>query len=156
MGGGAAVRVGGGGQLAGGGVDIPEALGGTGEAVGEVEARVEPLRRVGGGHLVGEHVLEFVLEGLGVVGGGKVTLTLAPVPPGAGEAVEDLARRALRPCHGLAVGVEDGGAVGVELGDTGLAEVLGHHDVGGHLAPTGRHLGVGHLENDRAVGIGDA
>ncbi len=133
MGGGPAVGVGGGGQLTRGTVDIPEALGGPGETVGPVEPGVEPLWGVGGGHLVGEHELELVLECFGVVVGGEVALLLAPVPPGAGETVEDLLGGALGPEHRIAVVVEDLGPVVIELGDTGLAEVLGDHDVGGDL-----------------------
>ena len=133
MGGGAAVGVGGGLHLAVGAVDVPEALGGAGQPVGPVEPGVEPLWGVGGGHLVGEHVVELVLEGVGVFGGGEVALLLAPVAPGAGETVEHLLGRALRADHRLAALVEDLVAVIVELGDTGLAEVLRDHDVGGDL-----------------------
>jgi hypothetical protein len=120
-----------------------------------VEAGVEPLGAVGGGHLVGEHVLELVLERLGVLLGGEVALTLAPVPPRAGEAVEHLTGRALRAEDRVAFGVEERVAVLVVLRDPGLAEVLGDHDVGGHLAPTGRDLRVLHLEHDRTIGVGD-
>jgi hypothetical protein len=38
---------------------------------------------------------------------------------------------------------------------TGLAEVLAHHDVGRELRPLRRHLDVVHLEHDRAVGVRD-
>src|SRR6185503_9622591 len=37
-----------------------------------------------------------------------------------------------------------------------LSEVLAHHDVGGELGPLLGDLGIGHLEDDRAIGIGDA
>src|SRR5690606_27357857 len=73
----------------------------------------------------------------------------------AGETIEHLTGGALRPQHRLAIGVEDGVAVGVELGDTRLAEVLRDHDVRSHLAPAGRDLGIRHLEHDRTIGVGD-
>ena len=78
-------------QLAGLGIDVVVALGGAFDAVGEVEAGVEPLRAVGRGHLAGEHVARLVVERLGVVFGVEVAVLPAPVGPAAGEAVEDLA-----------------------------------------------------------------
>ena len=100
-------------------------------------------------------MLELVLEDVGVFGRGEVALLLTPVTPGAGEPVEDLSGGALRTGDLLAVLVEDRPAIGVELGDTGLAEVLRHHDVRSDLAPVGRYLRIVHLEDDRAVRIGD-
>ena len=156
VGGGAGVGVGGGDGAPGDRVHVPEALGGAGEPVGVVQAGVEPLWAVGGGHLVDEHVAQFVLEGAGVGFGGEVAVALGPPAPGGGEAAHHLAGGALRAQHGLAVVAQDHPAVGVALGDSRLAEVLGDHDVGGHLGPRGGDLGVLHLEDHRAVGIGDA
>ena len=156
VGGGVGVGVGRLGHLAGRGVDVPKALGGAGDAIGMGETGVEPLRRVGRGDLVGEHVLHLVLVGLGVCGRSEVAVVLAPPAPGGGEAIEDLAARGLGAEHRVAVVVEDRVAVGVDLGHAGLAEILGDDDVGRHLRPGGRHLGVEHLEDDRAIGVGDA
>ncbi|CEG08204.1 hypothetical protein BN961_01618 [Afipia felis] len=78
------------GQLAGLPVDVIVALAGTVDAVGPVQAGVEPLRRVRRDHLPGEHEAQFVVEGVGVVFRRKVAAFPAPVGPAAGEAVEDL------------------------------------------------------------------
>ena len=80
-------------QLAGLRVAVEVALRRAGDAVGEVQARVEPLRAVGGAHLVQQHVRELVVERLGVFGGVEVAVLLAPVPPAAGQAVDDLLGR---------------------------------------------------------------
>src|SRR6185312_13182921 len=61
------------------------------DAVGPVQAGVEPLRAVGGRHLLGEHVAGFVVEGAGVGFGGEVAALPTPIGPAAGEALEHLA-----------------------------------------------------------------
>ncbi len=78
-------------QFAVAGIDVVVTLGGTGDAVGEVHAGVEPLRAVWRGNLAGEHVNHLVVKGLRVIGGIEVVELLAPVSPASGEAVEDLA-----------------------------------------------------------------
>src|SRR5262249_31154664 len=61
------------------------------DAVGPVEAGIEPLRRVRGGHLRRQHVAGLVIECAGVGFGGKVAALPTPVRTAAGQAVEDLA-----------------------------------------------------------------
>src|SRR5690606_38342180 len=123
-------------------VDVVVPLGRAGDVVGPGEAGIEPLRRVRGGHLHGHHVLQLVLERLGVLGGGEVVLLLAPVAPGADEAADDLLRGALGAGDRGAVLVADDVALLVVLGDAGLAEVLGDHDVGRDLRPGSRDLRI--------------
>ena len=84
-----------GGQLAGLVIDVEVALAGAVDAVGPVQAGVEPLRAVGRAHLHGQHVAVLVEEGARVVLAGEVAALPAPVGPGAGQAVEHLARVAL-------------------------------------------------------------
>ena len=72
-------------------VDVVVALAGAVDAVGPVQAGVEPLRAVRRGHLHGQHVAVLVVEGAGVVLAGEVAALPAPVGPGAGQAVEHLA-----------------------------------------------------------------
>src|SRR5690606_37657014 len=86
---------------------------------------------------------------------GEISAFLAPVAPGGGEPVEDLASRALGTGDDLTVLVVDQLTVLVPLWNSRLAEVLRDHDVGRHLRPIGRYLGIGHLEDHRAVRIGD-
>ena len=119
------------------------------------QAGVEPLRAVVRSHLVGEHVLDLVLEGLGVGGAVEVAVALTPVPPSLGKPVEDIPGRALRPQHGIAIGIQHRISIGVQPRHARLAEVLGDDDVGGYLRPGGGHLGVIHLEDHRAVRIDD-
>src|SRR3569832_2333448 len=69
------------GQLAGEGVDVIMALAGAVDAVGPVQAGVEPLRRVRRDHLHGEHVAQLVVERLGVLVGGEILALPAPIGP---------------------------------------------------------------------------
>src|SRR5690606_15112065 len=101
------------GQLAGERVDVIVALAGTVDAVGPVQAGVEPLRRVRRDALGREHVRELVTEGEGVFFGVEVTALPAPVGPGAGETVEDLTRIGLR-------------AITLVLGKLGERLLIGH------------------------------
>ena len=165
------VGAGRGGQLAGAVVDIVVALARPVDAVGPVEAGVEPLRAVGRRLLGGEHEAQLVEEGAGVLFRVEIAALPAPVGPRAGEPVEDL--------PGVLLG--DGALVLGEAGErrlvghrapqpgrdvvlleslqagrhAGLAEVLLRQDVAGHLAPRRRHLDVVELEDDRAVRIAD-
>lgn len=131
-------------ELLGFGVDVMVPLGGAFDSVGEVEPGVKPLRAVGGGVLVGEHVAEFVIERLGVFGGVEVAESLSPMPPASCEAVEDLA--------GIGFCV---GSFGGIIRESGLAEVLLGKDVGGDLRPMRGHHDVFHEENLAAVGVLD-
>ncbi len=78
-------------QLAVGGLGVPVALRRAADAVRPVQARVEPLRRVGRGGLAGEHGLELVVERVRVLLA-EVAVREAPVGPAAGQAAEHLAR----------------------------------------------------------------
>src|SRR5207237_7539949 len=89
-------------------INVIVALRGSGDAVGEIQAGVEPLRRVGSAHLVQEHVGHLVVEGLGVFGGVEVAVLFAPVAPAAGEAMNDLLCAALGAGDDVALGVADG------------------------------------------------
>jgi len=77
-------------KLAGLGVGDPVALCWSIDAIRPVEPGVEPLGAVGRAHLVDHHVLEFVLERLGVLGGIEVAVLFAPEPPAAREAMDHL------------------------------------------------------------------
>jgi hypothetical protein len=143
-------------DLAGLVVGDPVALRGAADAVGEVEAGVEPLRAVRRRHLVQQHVAQLVVERVGVLLGAEVAELLAPVAPAAHQAVHDLLHAALGAQHGLARSVLLDLAVGRHLRHTGLAEVLADHDVRGQLAPGRRDLRVVHLEDGAAVRVADA
>ena len=80
------------GQLAGEGVDIEVALAGAVNAIGPVQAGVEPLRAVGGDALGGEHVGKLVAEGECIFFGREIFALPAPIGPGAGQTVENLTR----------------------------------------------------------------
>ena len=72
-------------------VDEPMALARTVDAVGPMQAGVEPLRRIGRADLRRQHVAMLVVEGAGVFLAVEVAALPAPVGPGAGHAMEDLA-----------------------------------------------------------------
>src|SRR4051812_13201046 len=95
-------------RFAGAGIVIKMSLSGAGDAVGEIQTRVEPLRRVGGAHLVQEHVGQLVVEGLGVFGGVEVAVLFTPVAPAAGETIDDLLCAALGAGDDAALAIADG------------------------------------------------
>ena len=78
-------------HLAGLVVDVVVALARAVDAVGPVQAGVEPLRRVGRRLLRREHVAELVEEGAASSSRVEIAALPAPIGPGAGEPVEDLA-----------------------------------------------------------------
>ena len=158
-------------QLLREGVDVVVALAGAVDAVGPVQAGVEPLRRVGRDALGGEHVGELVHEGTCIVLRIEIAALPAPVRPGAGEAREDLAGVGL---GAVALGFRQPGERGLvgdgapqEGGDVvlldtlqagghaGLAEIFLRQDVGRDLGELRRHVDVGQPEDDRAVRIPD-
>ncbi len=159
------------GQLAGEGIDIEMALAGAVDAVGPVQARVEPLRRVRGNALRGEHVGKFVLEGGSVFLGSEILALPAPVGPGAGETVEDLAGVGFRAValtlgerlEGFGIGhgapQEGGNVVLLHLlqarGHAGLAEIFLREDVGGDLGELCGHIDIGEPEDDGTVRVLD-
>ncbi len=158
-------------QHAGAVVDEMVALARPVDAVGPVQAGVEPLRRVGRGHLAGQHVAQLVHEGGGVHLVVEIAALPAPVGPGAGEPVEDLLGRHLG-AGALVFGQvrqgrlirhaapqEGGNIVLLDLlqarGDAGLAEILLGDDVGRDLAPASRHVDAVEREHHGPVGIAD-
>ena len=130
-------------------------LGGAGDVIGPVQTGVEPLRRVGRGHLMDQHVGEFVVERLRVFWRSEIAVGFAPVTPATCQPMNNLASRALRAENRLSVVIENGSAVVGDLGNTGFPEILRHHDVGCDLGPCRWHLGVLHLEHDRTILVRD-
>ena len=152
-------------------VDVEMALARPVDAVGPVQAGVEPLRRVRRHHLHREHVAQLVEEGLRIAFGSEIAALESPVGPGAGEAVEHLLARGLaddalslgqivqRLLVGDAAPQPGRDALLLDLlqarGHAGLAEIFLRQHVGGDLRPCLRHLDVVGAEDDRAVGIAD-
>ena len=82
-------------ELAGFEIDVEVALARAVDAIGPMQAGVEPLRRVRRHHLHRQHVAVLVEEGLRVGFRGKVAALKSPIGPGAGEPVENLLGRLL-------------------------------------------------------------
>ncbi len=158
-------------DLAGLEVDVIVTLARAVDAIGPVQAGVEPLRRIGRRHLHGEHVAQLVEEGACVRLGIEIAALPAPIGPGAGEPVEHLLGRGLAD-HALALGqLGKRGFVGHRApqpgrngglleflqpgGDAGLAEIFLRQHVGGDLRPGRRHLDRVEPEHHRAVRIAD-
>ena len=151
-------------EVAGFVIRDPVALGRALDAVRPRESGVEPLGAVRGRHLVDEHEGELVVERLGVFVAGEVVVLGSPVAPAAGQPVDHLTHGAFRSGRDLAVRIlqefplQVVGAVGLvrALRDARLAEVLAHDDVGGELTPAGGDFRIVHLEDERAIGVGDS
>jgi hypothetical protein len=158
-------------QLAGAVIDVIVALCRSIDAVGPVEAGVEPLRRVRRAHLARQHQPQFVEEGAGIVLAVEIAALPRPVGPGAGEPVEALLGAGLAAAAlGLGQQRQRGFVSGAapqpgrhaffldsrdKRRHTGLAEIFLGEDVAGHLAPLGRHLDSLGGEHDRSVGVAD-
>ncbi len=130
------------------------------DAIDGVQAGIEPLRAVGRGDLVREHVAELVVKCLAIIGRIEIPCSVAPEAPGIGEPMENLpgvmlrsrvlARRGqgrLRGRHHFHPGVFGFGRY------SRLSEVFLGDDVGRDLAPRGRHDDAVHVEYELAVGI---
>src|SRR5438270_1288872 len=158
-------------QLAGLVVDEIVALRRAVDAVGPMKAGVEPLRRVWRADLPGEHQADLVVKRRGVVLCVEIAALPAPIGPGPGHAVEDLAGASFTAVTGALGQRRDSRLIGgappqpgrkallrnrrQTRGHTGLAEVFLREDVGSDLAPFGRHLESLGLEDDRPVGVPD-
>jgi len=138
------------------GVDVVVTLGRTSDAVGVIEAGVEPLRRIGRGHLGDEHVDQLIFEGLSVFPGREIGVSFAPPAPARGEPANHLLSGALGTEHRHVVVVELLNAGGIELRHAGFPKVFRDHDVRRDLRPGGGNLGVFHFKDDGTVGVGDA
>ena len=75
-------------QFAGLPVDVEVTLARAIDAVGPMQAGVEPLGTVWGTHLHGKHVAMLVEECARILLGGEVTALPAPIGPGAGQPIE--------------------------------------------------------------------
>ena len=71
-------------------IHIVVPLRGAVDAIGPVEAGVEPLRAVGGRALRGQHMTHLVIIGAGVFFGGEIAALPTPVRPCACQTVEHL------------------------------------------------------------------
>ena len=158
-------------ELAGLEVDVIMALARPIDAIGPMEAGVEPLRRIGRGHLAREHEAHLVVIGARVVLAVEIAGLPAPIGPGAGEAVEHLLRRGLgahalflrqraqRRLVGDRAPQERGNALLLDAlhprGDARFAEIFLRQHVGRDLAPGGGHFDALKREHHRAVGIAD-
>ncbi len=152
-------------------VDVEMALAGAIDAIGPVQAGVEPLRRIGRGHLAGQHEAQLVEERLRVFLRVEIAAFITPIGPGAGETVEHLLGRGFADKAfgrgqlgegrfvGDAAPQEGGDRVFLDAlqaaGTPALAEIfLGQH-VAGDLTPGGGNLYSVLRENGRAIGIAD-
>ncbi len=167
------VLIGGFGGLEHAGVVVDEemALAGAVDAIGPMQAGVEPLRRIGRGDLARQHEAHFVEKGLGVFFRVEIAALPAPIGPGASEPVEHLLGRNLaaetllfgelgqRRLVGDRAPQERGDGIFLDPlepgGNPGLAEIfLGQH-VAGDLAPGRRNLDPVLGEDGRAVRVAD-
>jgi hypothetical protein len=71
-------------------IDVVVALARAVDAIGPMQAGVEPLRRIGRAHLRRQHVAQLVEEGLGVMLAVEIAALPAPIGPGARQPVEHL------------------------------------------------------------------
>ena len=158
-------------QLAGFMIHIMVALCRAVDAIGPVQASIEPLRAVGRGHLARQHQLHFIQIGAGVSLSREVAAFPAPVGPCTGKAPEDLlggrlatitlvlrhslqrrliGHAALEECRNAFFFHRLGGR-----GDTSLAKVLLRNHVRGNLAPTARNFDIVELEDNCPIRIAD-
>ncbi len=159
------------GQFAGLVIDIEVTLTGAVDAIGPVQARVEPLRRVGGAALTAEHDAHFIIENVGVFFAVEIAAFPAPIGPSARQAVEYLGGLGLAAITLVFGQAGECGFIGNRAPQprrhafffnalkgcwyARFAEVLLRQHVYCDLAPAIRDLDVFGLEDDLAVRISD-
>ena len=158
-------------QLAGFEIDVEMALARPVDAIGPMQAGVEPLRRIGRHHLHRQHVAVLVEEGVRVGFRGEVAALPAPIGPGAGKPVEHLLaggfadealflrQRGERLFVGDAAPQPGGNGLLLDLfqarGHARLTEIFLRQNVGGDLRPLLGHFHIVGVEDNRAVRIAD-
>ena len=152
-------------------VDVIVALARPIDAIGPMEAGIEPLRRIGRGDLTGEHEPHLVEIGARVLFAVEIAGFPAPIGPGAGEAVEHLLGGGLRAEALVLRQRPERGLVGDRAPQEGrnallfnplqtrrnasFAKIFLRQHVGRDLAPGRRRLDIVEREDDRAVRIAD-
>ncbi len=158
-------------ELAGLIVDVEMALARAVDAIGPMQAGVEPLRRIRRHHLHRQHVAVLVEERLSVGFGGEIAALPAPIGPGAGEPIEHLLagllagealglwERRERRLVGHAAPQPRGDGLFLDLfqagRDAGFAEIFLRQHVGGDLRPLLGNLDILGVEDHRAIRITD-
>ena len=163
------IGAGGFGQDAGLVIDIVVTLRRTIDAVGPMQAGVEPLRAVRGRHLAGQHKAHFVVIGFGVGLGREIAALPTPIGPSSGQTVKHLLgagfthdalfRRQLG--QSLVIGdrapQEFGHALFLHAlqgrRDAGFTEILLRQNVRSDLAPARGHFDRLVAEHDLTIGI---
>src|SRR5689334_19724580 len=141
------------------------------DAIGPMKPRIEPLRRIGRTDLPGEHQTDLVVKSGRVLLRFEIAALPAPIGPGPGHAVEDLAGASFATVTGALGQRRESRLIGgappqpgrnallrnrrQTRRHTGLAEVFLREDVGSDLAPVGRYLEPFGLEYNRPVGVAD-
>ncbi len=135
------------------GIDVEMTLSRTGQAIGVVEARIEPLRRIRRGHLVRQHVAHFVVKRRAVLDGLEVAVGFAPMRPAAGEALEYLSGVALSSQNRFPVGSQERIARLVPLRNARFAKILLSQDIDSELRPGFRDVDLVQLEDGRSIRV---
>src|SRR6185437_5043474 len=86
-------------------IDEVVALRLTRDTVALVEARIEPLRRIGYAGLVEDTIYQFIIKHPGIIFRSKISVSFAPDPPAIGHPVGDLFYRGL--ATQLTIGLRD-------------------------------------------------
>ena len=157
------------GQRAGLVIDIIVPLRRAIDAIGPMQARVEPLGAVRRSHLAREHEAHLVVIGLGIGLGGEIAALPAPISPGACQTVKHLFGRGFADNPLILRQIFQRGLIwhmapqefrntrlfhALQAGrNAGLAKVFLRQHVRGHLAPALGHFDGIVLENDLAVGV---
>ena len=151
--------------------DVVMALAGAVDAIGPVEAGVEPLRRVRRRDLPRQHEAELIEKGLSVINSVEIMVLPTPIGPGAGETVKDLNGRVFRSilrrarqsreCGGVGLGApkKRRDAVFFDTSHTGWnpgsSEIFLGEDICRDLAPIQRNLNFIEGKDHRSVRVAD-
>ncbi len=158
-------------QFAGAVIHIMMALGRAVDAIGPMQPGIEPLRRIRRADLGRQHVAHFVEIGAGIIFRIEITALPAPIGPGAGQTVKNLAGSAfLAETLGLGqfgqrrlvrlLAPQPGRHIRLlhrlQRGrHPGAAEIFLRQHIGGHLRPAGGHFQFVEPEHHRAIRIAD-
>ena len=72
------------------GIYIRMTLSWTFDAIGKMKTGIKPLRRIGSTHLLCQHIYQFIIKGLSILGRIEIAMGLSPVSPASCKPVKNL------------------------------------------------------------------
>src|SRR4026208_181217 len=118
-----------------------------------MKPRVKPLRRIGRGHLMREHVTELIVERVGIFRGLKIAEVLPPESPTTGEPFKHLSRVTLSSQLRIAIRPDDRIPLLISPRHSGFPKIFLGENIDRQLGPGLWNVDVFQLKHGRSVWI---